>query len=75
MLLVDRAEKQRRTEIGPAPGQKQLRARRPALSRVQRRALTQLKNDPNPGNAHTVQAMPKMDKIIIADLKKVYESA
>jgi hypothetical protein len=33
-------------------------------------------NDPNPGKAHAVvQAMLKMDKIIIADLKKAYESA
>jgi predicted 3-demethylubiquinone-9 3-methyltransferase (glyoxalase superfamily) len=53
-----------------------LRARRPAVSRVQRRALTQLMNDPNPGKAHAVvRAMLKMDKIIIADLKKAYESA
>jgi predicted 3-demethylubiquinone-9 3-methyltransferase (glyoxalase superfamily) len=38
------------------------------------RALTRLMNDPNPAKAQAVvQAMLKMDKIIIADLKKAFE--
>ena len=36
--------------------------------------MTRLMNDPNPAKAQAVvQAMLKMDKIIIADLKKAFE--